>query len=122
MNTVNSYNNKYPSEKSSIRTITIQIEEGQYDKLINQLQGFAKKNDLEFHPSFYSDKKFFVEIDGKGLQIAVSPKPITTTEIYISFFEKDPTNPPSQKVVDDLFNDLKIFISEIQNVTFTEEK
>lgn len=49
-------------------------------------------------------------------------KPITTTELDIHFYEEDPTNPPSQETVDELFNDLKAVISEIPNVTISEEK
>jgi len=58
----------------------------------------------------------------KGIVIAALSKPINATELDISFFEEDSTNPPSPETMDELYNDLKVYISEIPNVTISEEK
>lgn len=119
----NEYNKKYPSEKSPIRTLSIQINENQREELFSQLRKFSEKHYLEFHLSFYKNKEvFFVEMYGQGLQILALSRPVTTTDLYITFFEEDPTNPPSPETVDELFSDLKSFINEIPNVTISEEK
>ena len=59
---------------------------------------------------------------GQKLHILAQPIPGAPEKIDITFYEEDPTNPPSQEMVDKLFSDLKSFISEIPNVTISEEK
>ncbi len=40
----------------------------------------------------------------------------------IHFYDKDPTNPVSEKTIDTLFNDLKRYVSEIPNAIMTEQR
>jgi hypothetical protein len=116
-------NEKYPAEKSPIRTLSIQINEDQREELFVQVQKISEKHNLKFNLSFYENERvFFIEMYGKGLEILALSKPVNTTDLDINFYEQDPTNPPSQEVVDELLDDLKTFISEIPNVTITEEK
>lgn len=123
LNMSNNYNKSHPEKKSPIRTLSIKIDEDQREELFAQMRKFSEKHHLEFHLSFYNDKKiFFVEIYGEKLEIVALSKPVNTTELDINFFEKDPTNPPSKEAVDELFSDLKTFIIEIPNVTISEEK
>jgi len=117
------YNKKYPTEQLPIRTLSIQIDEDQREELFDQMRKFSEKHGLEFYLSFYDNKAtFFIVMYGNGLEISALSMPITTTELDFRFFERNPTNPPSQETVDELYNDLKAFISEIPNVTITEEK
>lgn len=119
----NIFSTQNPTETFPIRTLSIRIEAEQREKLFSQLRKFSDENDLKFNLSFYENKKeFFAVMDGKGFEITASPRPITTTEIRMNFYEKDPANSPSQETIDELFNDLKKFISEIPNVTILEEK
>jgi len=117
------FSTKNPTERFPIQTLSIQIEEEQHEKLFSQLRQFSDNHHFRFSLSLYeNEKEFFVVMDGDALQITASPRPITRTEIRINFYEKDPANPPKQEIVDELFNDLKKFISEIPNVTIIEEK
>ena len=123
VNLADNFNTTDPSAKLPIRTLSIQLDGNQREELFAQLRKFSEKYALEFHLSFYEGKEvFFVEMYGKGLEILALSGPITITELDINFYEKDPTNPPSQETVDELYNDLKAFISEIPNVTITEGK
>ena len=116
---------KDPSEKLPIRTLSIQVEENQREELFSQLRKFSDKHQLRFDLDFYDGKEgneiFSMVMYGDTLHISALSKPITTTELDINFYEEDPTNPASQETVDELFNDLKVFISEIPNVTISEE-
>ena len=119
----NNYNEKYPSEKFPIRTILVQIDEDQREELFAQLRKFSENHSFEFYLSFYKGKEIFlIEMYGKNLEILARPIPGVPEEINISFYEKDPTNPPSQQIVDELFIDLKVLISEIPNASILEEK
>jgi hypothetical protein len=114
---------KNSSEKFPIRTLSIQIDQDQRKELFAQLRKFSEKHNLEFHLSFYENKRvFFVEIYGESLEILALSKPVATTELDINFYEKNVTNPPAKETVEELFNDLKAFISEIPTVKFIEEK
>ena len=118
------YNQRYPTEKLPIRVLSIQIDGNQREELFVQLRKFSEKHNFSFDLSFYKGKEiFFIEMHGKGLEISPLSESINTTELLdIPFFEDDPTNPPSQETVDEVYNDLKSFISEIPNVTIVEEK
>ena len=97
------------------------MDVNQREELFVQLRKFSEKHELEFYLNFYRGGEIFsIEMRGKGIEIAALST--NTTELDISFFEEDPTNPPSQETVDEVYSDLKSFISEIPNVTITEEK
>jgi len=117
------FSTKDPSEKLPIRTLSIQIDEDQREELFSQLQKYSAKYDLKFYLSFYEGKKiFFVVMYGDGFHISALSRPVSTTELDIDFFEEDPTNPPSQETVDELYDDLKAFISEVPGVVIVGEK
>jgi hypothetical protein len=115
------YNRKYPSEQSPIRTLTVQVEKNQREQLISELRSFSQKNDFKFYLSYVKGTEvFFIDIEGEGLEIlALSDE---TPNLNIRFFDKDPSNPPSQETVNDLSNDLKSYIQEIPDAIVTEEK
>ena len=56
------------------------------------------------------------------IKILAVGEPSTPTMISIYFYDEDSAHPVSKETVDDLFSDLKSFISEIPNVTITEER
>ena len=120
---VKTLDGKNTTETLPIRSLSIELAVSQREELFTQLREFSEKHHLKFDVSFYENKKeFFVFMEGKGLEIIASPRPITITEIRVSFYEADSTNPPSEEIVDELFSDLKSFISEIPNATIIEEK
>jgi hypothetical protein len=111
------------TERLPIRSISIELDENKREGLFTQLRKFSEKHHLKFDLSFYkNNKEFFAVMDGKGLEITVSPRPITITEIRINFYEADLANLPSKEMVDELFRDLKSFIGEIPDATIIEEK
>ena len=120
---IKEYNERYPTVQSPIRTLSIQIEENRRDELFDQIRKFSDKHHLEFHLSFYDNgETFYIVMYGKGLAIRALSQITFTSNLNFLFFEDDPSNPPSQAAVDELFNDLKIFISQIPSVKIIEEK
>ena len=96
------------------------IEEAQESSYVNKTR---EKHALEFYLSFYKGKEIIsVVMYGDTLHISALSKSINTTELDIRLYKEDPENPPSRETVDELFSELKAFISEIPNVTITEEK
>jgi hypothetical protein len=123
MRIVNSYNERHPSEIPPTRTLVIYVEQNQRDNLFERLQQFSENHDLKYHLSFYKDEEiFFVVMDGENFHISALSKPVTTTELEISLFEEDPISPISQKLIDNLFNDLRSLIQEIPNAVILGEK
>ena len=115
------YNKRYPSVKLPIRILSIEFDENQREELFVQLRKVSEKHALEFYLNFYRGGEIFsIQMRGKGIEISALSKSINTTELDINFYEEDPTNPPSQETVDELYNDLKAFISEIQDVMIME--
>lgn len=122
-NLADNFNTKDPSEKLPIRTLSIRVDKDQREELFSQLRKFSEKHHLSFDLSFYRDKEiFFIVMSDETIDISGLSKPITTTELDINFYAEDPTNPPSQEMVNELYNDLRMFISEIPNVTISDEK
>jgi hypothetical protein len=113
-----------PNPNSSpIRSLKINIDPGQREEFFTQMRKFADKHSLEFTLSLYgSDGEIFlVAMYGNGYKISASDIPETAREIEIGFYnETSSTTPIPQDTVDELFNDLKIFISEIPNVTIVD--
>jgi hypothetical protein len=107
------------------RGLTITIDESRREELFTQLRKLADNHSLEFTLSFSSDKSLFLaEIHGNGFHITSSAKANYPREISVDFYldyYKDPT-PISQETVDELFDELKSLLSEIQNISITEEK
>lgn len=85
----------------------------------------ADEHSLEFQLSLSSDKTLFhAEIHGEGFHITSDPVVGSPREISTVFFidyHEAPTS-TSLETVDELSNELKSLLSEIPNVTITEEK
>lgn len=124
-NFTSSVDTKNPTEKLPILTLSILIEENQREELFMQLQKFSEKHQLKFYLDFYAGKEgnqiFSFVLYGDKFHISALSKPVSTTELDINFYEEDPNNPLSQEVVDELYNDLKSFIREIEGVVILEE-
>lgn len=56
------------------------------------------------------------------IRIIAGDVPPDPTRVPVRFYAKHPGYPVDEETVDELFSDLKSFISEIPNVTITEEK
>jgi hypothetical protein len=122
-NLTDNFSTKDPSEKLPIRTLSIRVEKDQREELFLRLREFSKKHELDFYLNFIRGGELFsFEIRGKDLEISALSKSINTTELDIRFYEEDPANPPPQETVNELYNDLKAFISEIPGVVIVEEK
>lgn len=106
------------------KSLTITIDENQREELFAQMRKLADEHSLEFQLSLSSDKTLFhVEIHGEGFHITSEPVVGSPREISTVFFidyHKVPTS-TSLEEVDELFNELKILLGEIPNVTITEE-
>ena len=107
-----------------MRSLRITIDVNRREELFTQLRGFAEKHGFEIlirevkvHPD-----GIYIEMYRNGLEILAGDIPKSPTKISLGFYNRYPALPASQETVDDLYNDLKSFISEIPNVTISEEK
>ena len=107
-----------------MRSLRITIDVNRREELFTQLRGFAEKHgfkilvrEVKVHPD-----GIYIEMYRNGLEILANDVPKSPTEISLGFYNRYPVLPASQETVDELFSDLKAFISEIPNVTISEEK
>jgi len=107
-----------------IRVLRITIDEGQREELFARLREFADKHAFEFliREAGPNGKGFFVEMLRDDLYINAVITRVDPKIVSIGFYNKDPANATPAETIDKLLNDLKNFISEIPNVTITEEK
>ena len=107
-----------------VRDLIITMDVNQREELFTQMRKFADKHSLKFTLTLYGAANtlppFLVAIYGDGFQISASDVPKSPREIDIGFYNLAST-PTPQGTVDALFNDLKIFLGEIPNVTITEQ-
>jgi hypothetical protein len=112
------------SSQSPIRRLRITLDESQRDELFDHLKKFADYHTLKFTLSDYgTGDNFLVEILGDDIKIlAVISRPDPEI-VSIGFYSRSPESPPPDaEFIDDLLNDLKGFLSEIPNVTISEQK
>ncbi|MGA7194217.1 MAG: hypothetical protein WBW94_11340 [Anaerolineales bacterium] len=108
------------------RTLRLTIDIDQREEVIDQLLKFSVENSYSFS---YEDvdfgiphQGFYIEIlQGSFDEIVATEAPSEPNQVSISFYD-DPKDPAHDQTVDNLFNDLKSFISEIPNITITQEK
>jgi len=113
-------------EQLPIRSLTITIDPGQREELFDQLRKFADKHDLEFMTTDYGTggERFLVEMLGNHIKILAVDIPEAPTLIAIDFYDQTNVIPVPEEMIetmDDLASDLISFISEIPNLTITEE-
>jgi|SRR5688572_19449999 len=103
-------------------SLKVTIDESQREALFDQFQKFSEKHGFEIsiRDSGLSDELFQVYMSRYDLKI-IGRNPFDPRIFRIGFYNKYPGLPASQDAVDNLVNDLKAFISEIPNVTITEE-
>ena len=107
-----------------MRTLIITIDVNRREELFTQLREFAEKHGFEIlirevkvHPD-----GIFIAMYRNNLKILANDVPKSPTKINLGFYDRYPALPASEEIVDELFRDLKASISEIPNVTITEEK
>ncbi len=105
------------------KTLVVSIELDQQEKFFQQVTNFADANDFDIRisPTTPSHDTFSVYMSRKD--ILVWGANVFSPNIYdISFYDKDPANPLSDEIIDNLYNDLKRYINEIPNLIITEQR
>jgi hypothetical protein len=105
-----------------IRRLQITIDVDRREELFVQLREFAEKHsfrilirEVEVIP-----EGIFIEMYRDDIEISAADVPNAPTMINLGFYEANPANPTSEETVDELFSDLKSFLSEIPNISVTE--
>ncbi|MBC7878245.1 MAG: hypothetical protein H7Y59_13835 [Anaerolineales bacterium] len=116
--------------KEKLSRLRISIDENQrqelFTELFTQLRDFADQHSLEFTVSSYDSeiRTFLVEMEGDGFKItgdAVRNIPgEINVDFYIHFDNNGSPTSESQEIVNELFDYLKSYFSEVPNVTITE--
>ncbi|MEO7841779.1 MAG: hypothetical protein ABIU06_20745 [Anaerolineales bacterium] len=110
-----------------VRTLTLTVDTSQREEFISQLQIFSEKHGFETEIDYYNIKgeHFQFWMLREDIKITVGSVPPDPTLVYIAFYAGYPGAPADEDAVDEvdeLVTDLISFISEIPNVTITEEK
>jgi hypothetical protein len=105
------------------KTLVVSIDLGQREKFFGQLTKFADAHDFKIHigPTTPAGDTFNINMSHKDVMVIANN--VFDTKVFdIHFYDKDPTNPVSEEMIDNLFNDLKRYISGIPNVIMTEQR
>jgi len=105
------------------RTLDVSIDLSQREKFFEQLTRFADAHDFKIHigPTTPAGDTFNINMSRKDVMV-IANNVFDTKTFDVHFYDKDPTNPVSEEIIDNLFNDLKRFINEIPNVLITEKR
>lgn len=113
-----------PTGVSPIRVLSIQMQENQEDELINKISKFSEKHQLEISVTYYTNQKvddtFLILVNGRDFHVTAY-KSSYTQRLDINFIPNDPNTPPSQEVINELYNDLKTFLTEIHDLEIIEK-
>ncbi len=105
------------------RVVTITIDQNQRDDLFNQLQKFADKwrYAIRIAPLDPSGSHFSIGLWRSDIKVLGAYLADSAT-LQVAFFYTESTRPVPERYFDEEVNDLKIFIGEIPNATFTVGK
>ena len=114
-------------EQLPIRRLRITIDPSQREELFDQLRNFADNHAFKFETTDYGTggERFLVEMLGDNIKILVVDVLNAPSNVRIRFYDQTGANSVSEetiKTIDVLVSDLKSFISEIPNVTITEDQ
>jgi len=109
-----------------VRTLRITINPSQRHELFSQLQKFSEKHDLEIEISDYGTggESYAVWMLRNSILIAALHNRHDRDIVSVGFYDQtraDPVSAKTLETMDNLLTDLVSFISEIPNVTVTEE-
>ena len=109
--------------QAPIRRLRIIIDVNRREELFAQLREYADKHNFDFYLTFYDRDKqiFLVEMVREDLEIQAVDATDAPTMIKLDFYDKNSMHPTPKETVDELISDLKSFISNIPNVTLTEQ-
>ena len=109
--------------QAPIRSFQLTLNKSQREDLFEQLRKFAEKHRFEYEFTDFNTngRNFQFWMSRNDLRIIASNVPPDPTVVFVDFYAKYPGAPVDETVVNDLIKDLKSFISEIPNVTITEE-
>lgn len=109
--------------QTPIRSLRITLEKSQREELFDQLRKFADKHAFQFYISDYGTdgEAYLIQMLRDDITVNASINRHDPNIVSIGLFAKYPGYPVDEETVDDLLNDLKSFISEIPNITITEE-
>ena len=123
MKTENVNNGTY--HKSPRKNFVIILQKSQQEELFNQFQKFADNNGfaMRIAPNTPGGEDFSIELWREDIMV-FGANPFDPGEFRIGFYNTDGANPypMPEWALDALVSDFKGFISEITNVTITEEE
>jgi hypothetical protein len=98
-----------------IRILKLTIDKSQREELFDQLQKFADKHGFETQLTDFNTngENFQFWMSKENIEIVANNAPPDPTLVSISFYAAYPGASVDEETVDELFNDLKSFISEI---------
>ena len=110
-------------EQLPMRSLRITIDVSRREELFTQLRGFAEKHGFEIliREVKVVPDGIYIEMYRNGLIISARDVPKSPTEIRFGFYNRYPSLLAQQETVDELFNDLKVFINKIPDVTIIEQ-
>lgn len=105
------------------KTLVVIIDLGQQEKFFEQLTRFSDAYAFDIHigPTTLSGDTFNINMSRKDVMV-IANNVFDKKTFDIVFYDKNPANPAPQETIESLFSNLKRFISEIPNVTITEER
>ena len=115
------YEREYGSQMP-IRSLRITIDKSQRGLLFDQLRKFSKKHSFEYELTDFNTngENFQFWMSRDDIFITASNVPPDPSLVYVRFYIY-PGSTIDEETIDDLVTDLKSYISEIQDVTITEE-
>ena len=106
-----------------VRRLDIKLDKNQRDIFFDRLRAFAEAHAFKFILTDYgSGDDYQAEILGDHIKILAVILRHEPERVFIGFYGRySEEPPPNEEIIVDLVDDLKSFISEIPNITITEE-
>ena len=106
-----------------VKSLTLTIDRSQREDLFEQLRKFTEKHGFESRLTDFNTngENFQFSMTRNDVTIIVGDIPPDQTLVKIRLYAKYPGYTVDESTIDELFTDLKVFLSEIPNVRIVEE-
>jgi hypothetical protein len=110
-------------ERPPLHSFVVVVDRNHQTQLTDAARDFADKYGFQFDIAYYTPQRdsFRIDMIRNDVEVVLW-NTIDLEKFYVNFYNYNCIHPTVASDIDELFNELKIYLSKVPNVIITEEK